>query len=265
MADQPSVVFYHATGFHGRCWDEIIRQLAGVHCVVMDTPGHGRSELPNFDRTWQQYGSDAAGLVTTMNLTGAVGVGHSMGGNMVVRAAAQNPAAFSHLLLIDPVIFPREQFTHTSSNADDHFVLNRRREFASVEDMMNRFRGRGPFKNWHEQILQDYCQFGVRKVNQHYELACPPELEAHIYSGARMVQFADIHDAVATVPCPVTVIRCSDGVAKTANDLDKSPTAPDLASTFTSGTDHHHPEHSHFMPMEAPDTIATYIKGILQS
>ena len=39
-----------------------------------------------------------------LGLRGAVGVGHSLGGHAMALAAAMEPAAFSSLLLVDPVI-----------------------------------------------------------------------------------------------------------------------------------------------------------------
>ena len=40
--DSKKVVLLHATGFHSRCWDEVVRRLdPTVHCIGIDLRGHG--------------------------------------------------------------------------------------------------------------------------------------------------------------------------------------------------------------------------------
>ena len=38
------ILLLHATGFHARCWDQVIRYLPGRHCYALDTRGHGRTD-----------------------------------------------------------------------------------------------------------------------------------------------------------------------------------------------------------------------------
>src|ERR1700730_8210003 len=41
----PAVFFCHATGFHGRCWDQTIAALPGRHCYASDARGPGRRSV----------------------------------------------------------------------------------------------------------------------------------------------------------------------------------------------------------------------------
>jgi lipase len=107
----PPVVLCHATGFHGRCWDEIIARLGGRHAIALDFRGHGRSGKPDPPYHWRRFGEDLAKLTEHLQIQGAVAVGHSMGGHSAVLAAAINPRAFSSLLLLDPVILPEGAYT----------------------------------------------------------------------------------------------------------------------------------------------------------
>ena len=44
-SDAPPVLLIHATGFHARCWDEVVRALPeDLRIVAVDMRGHGRSE-----------------------------------------------------------------------------------------------------------------------------------------------------------------------------------------------------------------------------
>src|SRR3954454_6043345 len=102
----PPILFAHATGFHGRCWDAVIRRLPGRRAIAVELRGHGRSAKPDPPYRWSDFGADVAEVARQLDLLGAVGVGHSMGGHSMAIAAARRPEAFSSLLLVDPVIFP---------------------------------------------------------------------------------------------------------------------------------------------------------------
>lgn len=258
--EAPAVIFFHATGFHGRCWDEVIRLVGDHHCYAPDAAGHGLSETPAQPRTWQQYGADAAEIARILALNAAVGVGHSMGGNALVRAAAALPGAFKSLILVDPVVLRPEFYVGEAYDIENHFVLNRRRVWKSPLEMFNSFKGRGPFVGWQDAVLRDYCDYGLVPEGKVYRLACAPETEAHIYSSTYMKHAADVYDAVASIEAPVTVLRCAMGVAQGPQDLLLSPTAPDLASRFRHGTDVPLPDHTHFIPMQSPELVAQFVR-----
>src|ERR1039458_10169401 len=134
----PPVFLCHATGFHARCWDQIIAHLPGRHCFALDTRGHGRSSKPAPPYAWRNFGTDVAAVAETLGLSAAIGVGHSMGGHAVTLAAALRPESFSSLLLIDPVIRPRGAYVGPWLEA--HFVSKRRNRWASAQEMFDRFR-----------------------------------------------------------------------------------------------------------------------------
>ena len=100
-----AIFFAHATGFHARCWDELIRALPGHRAIAVDLRGHGRSAKPEPPYGWREFGEDVAEVARLLDVRDAVGVGHSMGGHSIALAAALRPEAFSSLLLVDPTIF----------------------------------------------------------------------------------------------------------------------------------------------------------------
>jgi pimeloyl-ACP methyl ester carboxylesterase len=85
--EDPPFLFAHATGFHGRCWDHIIRKFPERHCLAIDARGHGRSGKPEPPYLWRSFGRDLALVAGTFDIHGALGIGHSMGGHMTVQAA----------------------------------------------------------------------------------------------------------------------------------------------------------------------------------
>ena len=257
----PPVFFSHATGFHGRCWDQVIAHLAGRHCYAIEARGHGRSSKPAPPYRWRRFGEDLAEVASRFQLSRAIGAGHSMGGHAVTLAAALRPATFSALLLLDPVIRAKGEYVGPWKAAQ--FVAKRRNQWTSPEEMYERFKDRSPFDSWNPAVLRDYCTYGLLPDGDGFVLACPPEIEAAIYENSPAPE-SNIYREINTIDIPVRVIR-SGKQLDPANFMAASPTSPDLASNFAKGTDLCIREHSHFIPMEAPELVAKWIGEILAS
>jgi lipase len=257
----PPILFCHATGFHSRCWDQVIAHVPGRHCIALDFRGHGQSAKPGPPYHWRTFGEDLAALVESLGLLGAIGVGHSMGGHAVTLAAALRPQAFSALLLLDPVI--RAKSAYVGRWTAGQFVAKRRNRWTSPREMFERFENRPPFDSWDRAVLNDYCEYGLLPDGDGFVLACPPAVEAEIYENGPLPD-ADIYTEIATIRIPVHVVRAAK-YSDTPEFMRSSPTVPDLASRFANGSDLSLPQNSHFIPMEAPALPARLIAEITNS
>lgn len=261
----PVVLLLHATGFHGRCWGEVVHALPpGFHVIAVDMRGHGRSEKTGPIANWAEPGHDIAELVEHLNLEGAIGAGHSMGGHCLVQIAATHPRAFRRLVLVDPVIMAPEMYAQRTAMFPPgtvHPVARRRNAWASWQEMFDAFKDRTPYSLWHPKVLEDYCRYGLQPAaGGGFELACPPDIEASIYMGSLG---ADIYDAVRQVEAPVTILRAKERLAgpRERMDFSDSPTWPKLASVFKNAHDVYLPHLTHFIPMQEPALVARYIAG----
>lgn len=263
-----TILLVHATGFHARCWDGVVRALGGAaeHVVALDLRGHGRSGK-NGPYHWRQFGLDLSAFVHELDLERVVGVGHSMGGHCVTQAAAADPRRFRQLLLVDPVIMAPDSYRQPSpfASVDAHPVAKRRNRWASAQAMVHRFEDRHPFSLWDADVLRDYCEHGLLPApdGEGWVLACPPQVEAAIYLGSLG---RDIADQVATLPHPVTVLRARrppPGQNGTGLDFSNSPTWPGLAAAFPNGQDVYLPHLTHFIPMQQPALVAAHIRALL--
>jgi pimeloyl-ACP methyl ester carboxylesterase len=107
------VLLVHATGFHARCWDQVVAKLPeDWHIFAVDMRGHGRSSNSE-PFTWAQFGDDLIRVSQALGLKDAIGVGHSMGGHCVTHAAGHHAEFFKHLVLVDPVIFSPGRLSRT--------------------------------------------------------------------------------------------------------------------------------------------------------
>ncbi len=258
----PAILFAHATGFHARVWDQVIAQLPDFHCFALDLRGHGRSGKPNPPYDWRWFGQDVAAVGQALGINRALGVGHSLGGHAVTLAAALQPALFARLLLIDPVIMPEANYVGVVEF--DHFAARRRREWASPDDMFERFKDRPPFDLWQPPALRDYVDYGLlpNPSGDGYVLACEPAFEAATYNFSTA---ANIYPEIAAIRIPVTILRAGGALDTSVFNLSASPTAPDLAARFANAEDVPLPDYSHFIPMQAPELVARYVRQAAES
>lgn len=252
----PSLLLLHATGFHARCWDRLIAALpAAAHVIAVDQLGHGRSAKPAAVTQWTDVAAGVIELVAAQGWTFDLVTGHSMGGHIAVQLAAALPAQVKALALIDPVILPQAAYrAEANFSVTAAIVAKRRGQWASVQEMVDRFAERHPYRLWERAVLNDYCQFGLLPASEGgLLLACPPAVEASFYASSLSV---DPYRCIAAIDCPVTVIRAPQGSGDGAMDFANSPTPPDLVSAFARGRDIYVDDLTHFMPMEDPARIA---------
>jgi pimeloyl-ACP methyl ester carboxylesterase len=256
------LVFAHATGFHGRVWDAIIAALPGHPAYAIDLRGHGQSRAgPITD--WRVLARDVADFLDQSGLSGAVGIGHSMGAHTLLQVAADHPKAFARLVLFDPVILAPEfygdgQPLYTAENP--HPAIRRKRDFASAEAMIERFATRDPYDLFAPKVFADYCRHGLVPAasGEGLELACAPEVEASVYASSR--SNGAILEAAKTVAIPVLVVRAQH---TNLPDFKSSPTWPELANVLPQGRDLYRPDMTHFHPFQDPEDAARIIREFL--
>ena len=265
--ERPSLLLLHATGFHARLWDQVVAALpAGTHVIAPDHRGHGRSFRPATLANWTATADVLLPLLDGLGGHPIVGCGHSMGAYILTRLASQRPAAFRHLVLIDPVImdpaFYEGEAAKVIPDPADHPVARRRNVWTDVEEMRARFADRPPYANWDPRVLADYCAHGLLPPadGAGLELACPPALEASVYQNALRTS---PHEWLHYLATPSTVIRAPTGERGSALDFSLSPTWIGLGPAIGAERDELWAEHSHFIPMEAPARVAALLAGLL--
>ncbi|QDH32940.1 alpha/beta hydrolase [Porphyrobacter sp. YT40] len=261
--DGVPLVFAHATGFHGRVFDAIIARFPDHPAYAIDLRGHGQSRAGPID-DWRIVARDVGEFLAQAGLSGAVGIGHSMGAHTLLQVAADAPGRFARLVLFDPVILAPEYYAaaETAFTADNpHPAIRRKRDFASAEAMMERFRARDPYDLFDVRVFEDYCRHGLVPAasGEGIELACTPEVEASVYASSR--SNGAILEAARAVEIPVLVVRARQ---TNLTDFKSSPTWPELARILPQGTDLHRPDMTHFHPFQDPADAARIIAGFIE-
>lgn len=256
------LVFLHATGFHGRCWDTVIEALPERPAYAIDLRFHGTSGKTG-EVEWPILGGDIIAALDKLDLANVFLVGHSVGGYLATLTAAECPERVSKLLLIDPVIMSPERYAYaeklrTMMKPEDNPISRRRNAWENSEEVYERFKPRSPFNIWQDRVLRDYCAHALMPGEAPRKLACDPLHEVTIYLHQNSKA---IGDAIPKVQQPVTILRAVELSDKDDPfDMSKSPTWPLLAQQFANARDEYHPELSHFIPMQAPDLIVETIQ-----
>ena len=262
--------FLHATGFHALVWLEVIANLpptAGV--LALDAAGHGCSDVPNDHASWQQVAHDAQLVMQRIQWQHAVVIGHSMGGAAAMMLAAQYPDSVSRLVLLDPTIFPdglrlvmRTWYACTGKHFSD-FVKKRKNRYVGVQDMIDRFQQKPVFALWHDHVLADYCNYGLLQATEtsDYALRCSPPIEAAYYRSGMFVYPGDW----SAMQQPITLVYAMRSSSWFFSGFQYSPTDPRLAQRVQAPINVVHADDlTHFIPMQAPERTAAWIKDALE-
>lgn len=262
-ADRPyDVVFVHANGFNALTYRAILAPLGreGLRILAVDQRGHGASTLPAVvegRESWDDLGEDLVALLRTLDLTGVVMSGHSMGGAASVMAAAAEPGRVRSVQLFDPVVMTAET-TAQARNGDlppsplVEGARRRRAVFPSREAALVAYRGRGAFRTWPDQMLEDYVTAGFRDLEDGtVTLACAPAWEASNFT-------SHAHDTVAAfeaLKCPARILKAEEGsTCRMDARMDALVAAGRIQVEVLEGT-------THFLPMERVEAVQAALRA----
>ncbi len=98
----PAIVFVHGWSCDRSYWRPQVEHFAKSHRVVaVDLAGHGESARNRKDWTMAAFGEDVRAVLEALDLRGAVLVGHSMGGPVILEAARLAPDRVLALVPVD--------------------------------------------------------------------------------------------------------------------------------------------------------------------
>jgi pimeloyl-ACP methyl ester carboxylesterase len=99
----PAILFLHGTGVGGWMWQDFLPGLADYHCILVDLPGHGKSN----DREW-------VSLEDTANQISGIISGHTPGRKAHVVGASLGGSVAFQLLCSHPELVDRTLISGTS-------------------------------------------------------------------------------------------------------------------------------------------------------
>ncbi len=97
--ERPPLVLIHGAGGHRLFWPPELRRLEGEEVYALDLPGHG-SSAGEGEATIGGYAERLLDWARTLEIDGAVWVGHSMGSAIALKLALRVPSRVAGLALL---------------------------------------------------------------------------------------------------------------------------------------------------------------------
>lgn len=257
--------FLHANGYPPAVYKplfELLKTQYHVFGVLLRPLWEGSK--PEEIRTWHPLTDDLLRFLATSEPV--IGVGHSIGAIVTLRAALRDPGKFRALVLIDPVLFvPRFLVTwHIVRILGLGELLHplilgakkRRRTFDDLDKVFRGYRNREVFRYMSDKNLRIYLEGMTRKTEKGYELVYSPDWEAQIYRTG--MHDVDIWRELPNLNVPTLFIRGveTDTFLTDAAKLVKRKQPKVRVEALERST--------HILPLERPNEVFNIMQSFLK-
>ena len=264
----PPLHFLHANGYPPECYKSFFELLqTQYHVFGMYLRPLWKDSKPEELRSWHPLSDDLLQFLTSQATAPVIGVGHSIGAIVTLRAALRDPGKFKALVLIDPVLLvPRFLLLWNvikSLGLGDRLhplisgAKRRRRTFDDLDTLYRRYRERDVFRYMSNENLRIYIEGITRPTNDgKYELVYSPDWEAQIYR--TWMQDFDIWRELPNLTVPAIFIRGAetDTFMKPAAKLVKRKQPKAWVVSLEKST--------HLLPLERPQEVFDIMQSFLE-
>ena len=266
----PLLHFLHANGYPPGCYQPLIERLESQYQVfgMLLRPLWPQSD-PGTIRDWKPFSEDLLGFLHQAAGTSVIGLGHSIGAVVTLRAALREPSLFRALILIDPVLLPPYRILQLRLMRMLHIrrggksmvegALRRRRRFDDLEQLFAGYRRRRVFRFFSDERLRVLLEGITRQsADGSYELVYSLEWEARIYETG-LWNDGDLWDGIRTLKVPMLFLRGAQ------TDTFFARTAEMIRRRNPMVTMQTIPKATHLVPMERPAEVADAIRQFMES
>jgi|TARA_R110002073_G_scaffold25832_2_gene85234 pimeloyl-ACP methyl ester carboxylesterase len=180
---KPVLVFAHANGIPSGSYKKYLAEFSGQY-MLAPIPVLGLGRWPVGDN-WSGLVDELEAFIEPLAKP-VLGMGHSMGAVVMFMLASRHPDWFSNVVMLDPPLVngwarPLFVLAHLLGQTDRITPagksLSRRHHWPDPEAVQNYFNGRGMFRHFDPECLQDYINSAVIKGEDGWDLLIPPLLE----------------------------------------------------------------------------------------
>lgn len=262
----PCLAFSHGNGLAIDAYAQFWRRFCGrFDVVVFDMRNHGMNPPHGpSGHTWDRMTLDLHELHTAVGSAFAVqpvaGVFHSLSAVAALRAAARHGPSWPRLILFDPPLYPRTGHELVAVQEKDRGRLvrgacRRPEAYAHWREFAHQLEARPQFARWRPGAHERFARATLREdaISGRFVLACPRELEAHIFETNRD---ASLWGRVAAgLGVPLSLI-CAD---PSLDDAD-APGVVCCALAQEAGLDYECiPGTTHMLQLEEPEACAAAV------
>jgi pimeloyl-ACP methyl ester carboxylesterase len=261
--------FLHANGYPPACYAPLLERLSTEYHVfgMLLRPLWPYSQPEGID-DWAPFSEDLLHFLGEQKAGPVIGMGHSLGAIVTLRAALREPVRFRALVLMDPVLFPRYYMLEwgllrrLGLGYRLHPLISgavrRRREFDDLDKVFEGYRRREIFRFFPDEYLRGYIAGMTRPRSAGgFELAYPPEWEARIYYTGIWRDW-DLWRGIRRLELPTLIIRGADtdtfwaSTARSVKHLNRRIKIVSLEQS------------THLLPLERPQEVFAITQSFLK-
>jgi len=251
-ADAPPVVLLHGITGHARVWDHLAARLVpGRRMLALDQRGHGDSDpAPDDDYRVGTMADDVAAFVGSLRIDRLALLGHSMGGRIAIKYAADHAARLERLVIVD--IGPDINLAGLQRVRD--MMANAPERIESEEWAVEYIRRANPLQD--VDMLRERVRHGLRR-------APDGELTWKYAKGLRDMMREGRRDAVdlweplPRIPCPTLIVRGAE------SDILSAEVAKKMAERLPDGRVVEIAGAGHTVPADRPEEFVRQIRAFL--
>jgi pimeloyl-ACP methyl ester carboxylesterase len=259
--------FLHANGYPPDCYKPLFELLkTKYHLFGMKLRPLWEDAKTEEINDWHPLSDDLLRFLTTSGLGPVIGVGHSVGGIVTLRAALRDPSKFRALVLLDPVLFVpsilamwnllRAMGLGNKIHPKIIGALKRRPTFDNLDMVFRGYRTREIFRYMSDENLHAYIA-GITKpkTDGSFELTYSREWESHIYLTS--LRDFDLWRELPKLEVPTLIIRGAetDTFLKNAAKLVEKKNPKIQIKTLEKST--------HILPLERPQDVFNIMQTFL--
>ena len=210
--------FIHANGFLPNSYKPMLNDINQLHInhFLLNEQDFNKNKLKNWVPLHDNF-------IKSINRSkGIIGIGHSIGGNIVLRAALTHPEKFSKIVLLDPTLFiPRiiygwiicskmglQNKIHPWLNT----TLNKKMIYNNYKDIFRSYRNKKVFLKISDKNLNKYIESITKEINNKIHITYSKEWEYKLYETGLIADLY-IWKNIKNLKVPCLIVRAPESNA----------------------------------------------------
>ncbi len=159
--DKPPMILLHGITDMGLCWEDVAHSLEADYDIIMpDVRGHGSSDIPESNDTFEPLVEDANALIQALEIEDPILFGHSLGAITSLSLAGYYPDVPRAIILEDPPPWWMPSDNDTSDAQTERVIGARDRlkslKNKSADELVAMQRAETP--HWSDNELKNWAQ-----------------------------------------------------------------------------------------------------------
>ena len=265
MINKKNIYFIHANGYPSNAYSPLFTTIQKSYHI-----NHFNLVSDNIDiNNLQNWDSFHKNFIKELKKDQKyIGIGHSIGGNLILRSVISHPNSFSKIILLDPTLFIPQFILFWKLikliRLDDYFhplskkTLNRKMNYDNYDSIFKSYRRKNVFKYISDENLKIYIN-SITKIDEDKSLKItfPKQWEYRIYKTG-ISEDNYIWRNIKNIDTPTLIIRAKESntffesAEKKINSINNKNIEIETINKC-----------SHLFPLEIPEKISKIILDYL--